>query len=134
MSKSKDDKVEMQNLPEKTESKVPTQNDTNIFTAYGEGAGGVSYIIGELLKFSKGDYLLGKDTREVPDGTKVVADMDKTIVGWQHWWEQRPTCYRMGLLVEGFVPPPREELGETDRDLWERDALTDSPRDLIGPH
>jgi hypothetical protein len=108
-------------LIETSETKPPAQTSGNVFAAYGESAGTTSYIVGDLLKFSKGDWLTGKDNRELADGTKLVAVMDTLAVGWQRWKNQRPVEHRMGLLVEGFVPPPREELGDMDEDLWERD-------------
>jgi len=92
----------------------------NVFTLYGESAG-AGYIAGELLKFSKGDWLTGQQGQEIPEDTKLVAIMDSLTVGWQRWESQRPVAYRMGLLIEGFVPPPREELGDNEEDLWERD-------------
>jgi hypothetical protein len=107
---------------------LPAQaGDRNVFAVYGESAGG-GYIAGELLKFSKGDWLAGQENREIADGTKLVAAMDTLVVGWQRWENQRPVSYRMGLLVEGFVPPPREELGDNDETLWEQDD-TGEPRD-----
>jgi hypothetical protein len=117
----------MQNL-ERAETKLPAQTSGNVFAAYGESAGTTSYIVGDLLKFSKGDWLTGKDNRELADGTKLVAVMDTLAVGWQRWENQRPVEHRMGLLVDGFVPPPREELGDMDEELWERDD-TGAPRD-----
>jgi hypothetical protein len=54
--------------------------------------------------------------------------MDTLVLGWQRWENQRPIAYRMGLLVEGFLPPQREELGDQDEDLWEQDD-NGKPRD-----
>jgi hypothetical protein len=110
----------MQN-PQTSETKLPAQTSGNVFVAYGESAGNTSYIVGDLLKFSKGDWLTGKDNRELADGTKLVAVMDTLAVGWQRWENQRPIGHRLGLLVDGFVPPPRKELGDTDECLWDRD-------------
>jgi hypothetical protein len=111
----------METLLEKTQTKLPTQTgNRDVFTIYGESAG-TGYITGELLKFSKGDWLAGQENREIADGTKLVAVMESLVVGWQRWENQRPVSYRMGLLVEGFVPPPREELGDDDEALWESD-------------
>jgi hypothetical protein len=97
----------------------------NAFLTYGEAAGG-GYIVGELLKFSKGDWLAGQENREIADMTKLVAVMDSLVVGWQRWENQRPVAYRMGLLVENFIPPPRDELGDTDEALWESDDAGDA--------
>jgi hypothetical protein len=111
----------MNSLPQTKNQNLPTQSgDRNVFEAYGESAGS-GLIVGDLLKFSKGDWLAGQENRAIAEGTKLLAVMDTLIVGWQKWESQRPVAYRMGLLIEGFVPPPREELGDNDEELWERD-------------
>ena len=115
----------METLPEKTKATLPAQTGGNPFAIYGEAAGG-GYIVGELLKFSKGDWLAGQENREIADMTKLVAVMDSLVVGWQRWENQRPVAYRMGLLVENFIPPPREELGDSDEALWESDDNGDA--------
>jgi hypothetical protein len=117
----------MENTVKKTETTLPTQAGSNVFAVYGESAG-PGHIVGELLKFSKGDWLAGQFNRELSDGTKLVAVMDSLAVGLQRWENQRPVAYRMGLLVEGFVPPQRDELGDTDEALWECDDAG-KPRD-----
>jgi hypothetical protein len=116
----------MQNL-ETSQTKLPAQTSGNVFAAYGESAG-PGHIVGELLKFSKGDWLAGQENRQIADGTTLVAIMDSLVVGLQRWENQRPVAYRMGLLVEGFVPPQRDELGDTDEALWECDDAG-KPRD-----
>src|SRR5208337_2954921 len=62
---------------------------------------------GETLKFSKGEWLAGKDANLVPTGTELVAIMDTLTVGWIKWSAGRPVDYRMGLAVDGFSPPRR---------------------------
>ncbi len=131
----------MNKLVEKQMGGLPAQVDTrNPFQAYGDAAD-QGHIVGELLKFSKGDWLAGQNADEIPEGTKLIAGMDTLRVGWQKWEAQRPTGQRLGLLVDGFVPPSREELGDDNEDLWERDD-EGKPRDpwtatnflqLIGP-
>jgi hypothetical protein len=103
-----------------TGAPLPAQTGVNPFAIYGEAAGG-GRIVGELLKFSKGDFLAGQDSRLIAEGSKLVALMDTLEVGWQRWENQRPVSFRMGVLVEGFTPPPRHELGDNDRALWETD-------------
>jgi hypothetical protein len=77
---------------------------------------------GQLLKFTKGEYLVGPDNVVLPVGTKVVAAMDTVAIGWERWWEGRVTASHMGLLVEGFIPPERRELGDHDSSCWEVDS------------
>lgn len=119
----------MENLPQKSETAPPARaGDRDVFAAYGESVAGSGFIVGELLKFSKGDWLAGQENREIPDGTKLIAVMDTLVVGWQRWENQRPVAYRMGLLIEEFIPPPREELGDNDPAMWECDDAGE-PRD-----
>jgi hypothetical protein len=124
---------------EMAETPVPVQAGTtlpaqsgggagNLFAAYGDAAGGGGRIVGELLKFSKGDFLAGQDSRLIPQGSKLVAVMDTLEVGWQRWENQRPVSFRMGLLIEGFTPPSRQDLGDNDSSLWETDD-DGEPRD-----
>jgi hypothetical protein len=111
----------MNKLVEKQTSGLPANVDVrNPFQEYGEAAGG-GHIVGELLKFSKGDWLAGQNSDEIPPGTKLIAAMDTLVTGWQKWQDQRPTDQRLGLLIDGFVPPRRDELGDTDQAMWERD-------------
>jgi hypothetical protein len=108
----------MNKLVEKQMGGLPAQaGDRNVFQAYGAAAG--TPIVGELLKFSKGDWLAGKEADEIPEGTKLVAGMHTLQTGWQKWREQRPVDQRMGLLIDGYVAPPRHELGDDDESLWE---------------
>ena len=47
-------------------------------------------IIGDLLKFGKGDFLAGMENREIRLGTKFTAVMDSLMAGYQHWWNATP--------------------------------------------
>jgi len=98
---------------------VPTPA-ANPFTAYGEAASQKS-IVGKLLKFSKGDYFAGQDEDEVEEGTTFVANMDEMLVGWIRWESNKPTDQIMGKVSDGYQPPRRNELGETDHTQWEVD-------------
>jgi len=92
----------------------------NPFTAYGEQASQKS-IVGQLLKFSKGDFLAGQDNDEVPVGTQFIANMDEMLVGWIRWEENKPTDQIMGKVSLGYQAPRRNELGDTDQTQWEVD-------------
>lgn len=85
-------------------------------------------IVGDLLKFSKGDYLHGQDNDELPMGTKVIANMDQLLRGWIKWEDNKPVEQIMGLVADGFKLPKRETLGDTDESLWELDDRG-QPRD-----
>jgi hypothetical protein len=102
---------------------VPTKNP---FEAYADGADS-STIIGALLKFSKGDWLVGRDGEECNE-KELVAVVTAMLHGWVRWADNRPAEQAMGLLAEGFVPPDRASLGHDDRSRWEVDGAG-KPRD-----
>jgi hypothetical protein len=68
-------------------------------------------IVGTLLKFSKGDYLAGQENEEIAIGTQMIANMDELLIGWIRWEDQRPVEQLMGRIIDGFVPPMRDQLG-----------------------
>lgn len=94
--------------------------NTNYFQSYGEQASQRS-IVGKLLKFSKGDYLVGEENTEVPEGTQFVANMDELMVGWIRWEDSKPTEQIMGRVADGYQPQRRNELGDDDKSRWETD-------------
>lgn len=97
------------------------------FTAYGSAVRQTS-IVGQLLKFSKGDWLAGESNDPVADGTQFVANMDELFVGWVRWSNNRPTDHVMGKIIDKFQPPRRSELGDNDPSQWETDDRGE-PRD-----
>jgi hypothetical protein len=108
-----------------TTAVAPT-NEDDPFARYSKGDGGT--IVGELLKFAKGDYLAGQDNREIAIGTRLVANMDTLETGWVRWDDGKPAEHRMGLVAEGFVPAWRKDLGDNDKSLWLLDDKG-TPRD-----
>lgn len=102
--------------------------EKNFFEQYADAVE-TNRIVGDLLKFSKGEYLAGQNGDEIEEGTELVAHMGELMVGWVRWEGGRPTDMRMGRVVEGFTPLPRRELGETDETEWETDESTGQPRD-----
>lgn len=93
--------------------------ETNFFEQYASDVGATRMIRGRMLKCNKGDWLAGEDNAEIPNGTKLVANMDQLLTGWVKWAEGKPDKQIMGLVAEGFQPPPRSTLGDTDESLWE---------------
>lgn len=88
------------------------------FAAYGQEAAAGS---GNFLKFSKGEWLIGQDGKEVELGRRYVANMAELSIGWIRWDGGKPAERRMGMLVAGFKPEARDALGYTDQTAWERD-------------
>jgi hypothetical protein len=102
------------------DSKAVANIGPNPFEAYGNATVN-NHIVGQLLKFSKGDYLAGQDNTEIPPGTKLAAIMDQLMVGWIKWQGNKPVDHVMGLVASGYVPPKRAELGDDDDETWETD-------------
>jgi hypothetical protein len=92
----------------------------NPFEAYGNATVN-NHIVGQLLKFSKGDYLAGQDGAEIKPGTKLAAIMDQLMVGWIKWKDAAPVEHVMGLVASGYVPPKRAELDDNDEETWDTD-------------
>jgi hypothetical protein len=96
------------------------QKTENSWLAYGIAAT-ARWIVGTLLKFSKGDFVAGADDEVIPIGTEMVADMESLAIGFVRWENNAPTEQRMGLVADGFTPAKRDELGDDDPALWEAD-------------
>src|ERR1700743_2020621 len=92
----------------------------NYFQSYGDQVSQRS-IVGKLLKFSKGDYLMGEDNEEVEEGTQFIANMDELCVGWIRWQDSKPTDQIMGRVSDGYQAPRRNTLGDDDKAQWEVD-------------
>jgi hypothetical protein len=107
---------------------VPANPQKNYFEQYGEQVSQRN-IVGRLLKFSKGDYLVGEHNAEMKIGTELVANMDELMVGWIRWEDNKPVEQIMGRLADGYQPMKREELRHEDKSLWEVDEVTKEPRD-----
>jgi len=92
--------------------------ESNPYASYGDSGTG---IVGDLLKFSKGDWLAGQDERSVPEGTQIVVNMETVKTGWVRWQDAKPTDEEMVSIASGMSPPRRSDLGDNDQDLWETD-------------
>jgi hypothetical protein len=72
-----------------------------------------------LCKFTKqGEYSIS-DIDDIPDGTRCIAHADQISLGWQRWADGKVVERRIGLVVDKFVPPLRDALGDTDEQQWE---------------
>jgi len=100
----------------------------NVFECVGDVLMQSTAIVRALLKFSKGDWLAGPDAEEMPADTELVAIVPGTVHGWVRWENNKRAEQIMGLLIEGFVPPPRSALSHNDPSAWEIDTAG-KPRD-----
>jgi hypothetical protein len=112
------------------DKKVPAVPGKNPFEAYADDVDN-QMIVGTLLKFTKGDYVIGRDGDACPE-SELVALVLGFVYGWIRWQDNRPVEHAMGLLAESFVPPKRDELGHHDKTQWELDSKGE-PRDPWQP-
>ncbi len=85
-----------------TTAKTAPVKEIDPFEAHGQSG---NEITGELLRFSKGDFVAGTDGRMLPVGTQLVANMATYATGWTRWEGGKPAEYRMGPVAEGFKAP-----------------------------
>src|SRR5215468_1491885 len=117
----------MSNEIEDTNDKPPAvPGNKNPFEQYADQADN-QYLLGPMLKFNKGDYVIGRDAEECPE-KELVAIMPGLLHGWILWEDGFPVDHRMGLMMEGHALPARDTLSHHDKTLWERDG-DKPPRD-----
>jgi hypothetical protein len=89
------------------------------FQKFADETASRAHIVGQLLRFTKhGEYKCGQDQDEVAEGTRMLAYLPGLKYGWVKWNEGQPVRHLIGLIAEGFEPPPREELGDLDESTW----------------
>lgn len=93
---------------------------TNPFLAYSTAVNRRT-IVGDLLRFSKGDWTAGQNDEEIEEGTQFVALMDELTIGWTKWEGGKPVEHQLGRLIEGYRPAKRSDLGDSDETQWETD-------------
>jgi hypothetical protein len=79
----------------------------------------------KLLKFTKGKYFIGDDD---VTGCEYIAYVDQMARGYVKFVDGKVTEQRVGKVADGFKVPARQELGDNDETLWEKDS-TGKPRD-----
>jgi hypothetical protein len=119
--------AEPRQMVDEATAKRLVEIDKDPFLAYADSVGQTS-IIGQLLKFTKGEWVAGKEGEEIPLGTRLVVNMDSMLVGWIKWTDNRPEQQVMGKVLDHYRVPRRPELGDLDEAAWELDSRGD-PRD-----
>ena len=101
---------------------VRHEYDNPYLEAAAEAGGG----FGKILKFVKGEYLVGEDT--VPEGTECIAYLDQLARAWIKFEDSVIADRKIELVASGKKLPAREELGDIDKKKWET-GDDDKPRD-----
>jgi hypothetical protein len=94
---------------------------TDLFRTYADACAPRT-IVGKLLKFSKGDFVVGDAGETIADDVEFTALMDELVVGWVRWEDSKIAEQRMERVIDGFVPQSRRELGDIDAAAWETGA------------
>jgi hypothetical protein len=81
-------------------------------------------VRGTLLKFADWRWTAGKESRVMPEGTRLLALA--TAAAWVRWEDGKPSEYR--VRETGKRMPDREELTDTDEERWPR-GPDGEPRD-----
>jgi hypothetical protein len=115
-------------LPAEKASKLPAVNGNSPIASYlaeyGVGMGGTFFKVAKDGKFRK-----TSDDEEIPEGTELVVVYDQIQAGWIKFNAKgNPPDRHMGAVFDGYLPPKREELGDTDESAWETD-LSGRPSD-----
>jgi hypothetical protein len=84
---------------------------------------------GRIIGMGKGGNIIFRDDQtEVPDHVYVVLHTD-TLHGLIKFSQDgSPPERHMGLISEGYIPPSRESLGDTDEAAWP-EGLNGKPED-----
>lgn len=91
-------------------------------------AGARASAQGLYMSFTKlGNYVAGEDKRKIPTGTRMIANMPGLRYGWRGWFGGPPEDLTQ-LVSEGYQPPRRAEMGDTDESLWAKNT-DGSPKD-----
>jgi hypothetical protein len=105
---------------------IATNDD--VLSAFAAAANELSTSTKPIVKFSKGDWLLGQDGEELKVGSRFALNMLDAERGWIRWRDGKPVERRMARIAARAPIPARYELGHEDESLWERDG-DDRPRD-----
>jgi hypothetical protein len=77
---------------------------------------------GTLLKFVKGDWLVGEEQTKVAPTATFVVNMQEYWRGWVKWIDKQPPEHMIGRVVDRHRVHLREELGDLDQSRWESDS------------
>ena len=98
---------------------LPATLTSDPWADYASEANARGPIQGLLLRFTKhGQYKCGQEGEEMPESTRLLVYMPGLQRGWVKWEDQRPIRHIIGLVGEGYKPPPRSELGDMDQGEW----------------
>jgi hypothetical protein len=102
-----------------TNTTVAIADDMDPFQAFADAVA-PQYIVGKLLKFSKGLWLAGQNSEPV-EQKQFLVGMHALLTGWVRWHDFKPVEHAMISIGNRQLPPRRHELGDNDPSTWETD-------------
>jgi hypothetical protein len=102
-----------------TSTAVAIADDVDPFQAFADAVA-PQYIVGKLLKFSKGLWLAGQNNEPV-EQKQFLVGMHALLTGWVRWQDFKPVEHAMISIGSRQLPPRRDELGDNDPSTWESD-------------
>jgi hypothetical protein len=108
-------------------TKTGVTNGSPLTPAY-FGSDFASPTRGTPIKFGKNGYET-PDGETIPEGSQFIAVFDQSYAGYIRFnGEGNPPDRVQGLIFEGFIPPERSTLGDTDETQW-KIGLSGRPED-----
>ena len=98
----------------------------NYLATHGVGASGT------IIRFDpkEGKYRTAVEKREIAVGSQFVVVSSQIQGGWRKFMgEGNPPKRVQGNLSEGYVPPARDSLGDTDESEWPVGKFSGKPED-----
>src|SRR4051794_23988135 len=99
---------------------ITTHDD--VLSAFVTAAEELSTGTRPILKFQKGDWLLGQEAEELKPGTRLAINMLDAERGWVRWKDGKPVERKMVRIAARVPIPSRYELGHHDEELWATDG------------
>jgi hypothetical protein len=119
----RDDKLRCLDVREESSTCQPTVSPMNeseleylrryAAAARSRGGFGVSFL---KCDGNNGQWSAGKDKTDM-SGRRLAADVPDAMYGFQKF-ENRKPIYVIGRIGDGYQPPDRSTLGDTDLDRW----------------
>lgn len=88
-----------------------------------------SGVVGRLVKFNKeGKFVFADDDEAIAESEDFVVLADQTLISYVKFLDGEAPLRVGGLLYQGFLLPPREQLGDTNPTKWPI-GLSGTPED-----
>ena len=81
-------------------------------------------LMGQVLRFRKGEWLFGSEKQKIEAGTRFIAIMNEARHGWLKWNEDKTASHIVGKIIECFELPPKETLDCRDESEWSSARMT----------